>query len=159
MNQDAIRSTELTTETLFSLIDSKLHLLSEMHRMALEQMEMVVQYDMTALMSLLSRKQELMESLSDVQTRLAGFQDQDPERRCWSSPERRKECQANVAKCDQLLKELIVMEDRSLGNMNLHRDSVAAQLQQNIDAATIQNAYQSSELQDSLANSFLSMEG
>ena len=159
MNLDATRSAELTTESLFALMESKLHLLSEMHAMSLQQTDMVTQHDMTSLMSLLSRKQELMGSLADVQAGLARFQDEDPESRSWSSPERRKECQANVARCDQMLKELIVMEDRSLGNMNLHRDSVAAQLQQNIDASTIQSAYQSSDLQESLLNNSLSIEG
>ena len=116
MNLDATRSAELTTESLFALMESKLHLLSEMHAMSLQQTDMVTQHDMTSLMSLLSRKQELMGSLADVQAGLARFQDEDPESRSWSSPERRKECQANVARCDQMLKELIVMEDRSLGN-------------------------------------------
>ena len=114
---------------------------------------------MTALMTLLSRKQDLMGALGNVQSQLAQFQGQDPEQRKWSSPERRKTCQEMVARCDQLLQELIVMEDRSLGNMNLQRDTVAAQLQQNIDASTIQNAYQSSDLDEVSFESTLSIEG
>ena len=159
MNPDAIRSTELTTESLFELIDSKLHLLSEMHSMSIAQTDLVALHDMSSLMSLLSRKQGLMESLSNVQTKIALFQDQHPEQRTWSSPQRRKDCQNKVARCDQLLQELIVMEDRSLGCMNLQRESVAAQLQQNIDASTIQNAYHSSDLEESSFDSTLSIEG
>jgi len=159
MNPDAIRSTELTTESLFALIDSKLHLLVEMHSMSLAQTDLVSQHDMSSLMSLLSRKQELMTALSEAQTKIALFRDQDPEKRSWSSPDRRKECQVKVARCDQLLQELIVMEDRSLGSMNLQRESVVAQLQQNIDASTIQNAYHSSDLEESSLDSSLSIEG
>jgi len=159
MNPDAIRSTELTTESLFALIDSKLHLLVEMHSMSLAQTDLVSQHDMSSLMSLLSRKQELMTALSEAQTKIALFRDQDPEKRSWSSPDRRKECQVKVARCDQLLQELIVMEDRSLGSMNLQRESVVAQLQQNIDASTIQNAYHSSDLEESSLDSALSIEG
>lgn len=159
MNLNAIRSTELTTDTLFALIDSKLHLLREMHSMSIAQTDFVAQHDMTSLMSLLSRKQELMGALSEIQSELARFQDQDPEQRSWSSPDRRRDCQDKVARCDQLLQELIVMEDRSLGSMNLQRESVVAQLQQNIDASTIQNAYHANDFKESAFDSSLSIEG
>jgi hypothetical protein len=159
MSLDSIRSSELSTESLFVLIESKLHLLKEMQAMSLVQTDLVAQHDMTALMSLLSRKQELMGALGGVQSRLAGFQQQDPEQRLWATPDRRKACQDMVTRCDQLLQELIVMEDRSLGSMNLQRESVAAQLQQNVDACAIQNAYNSHDLEESSFDSSVSYEG
>lgn len=159
MSLDSIRSSELSTESLFALIESKLHLLTEMQAMSLVQTDLVAQHDMTALMTLLSRKQELMGALGGVQSRLANFQQQDPEQRSWSTPARRKACQNMVTRCDQLLQELIVMEDRSLGSMNLQRESVAAQLQQNVDACAIQNAYNSHDLEESSFDSSVSFEG
>ncbi len=159
MNQDAIRSAELSTGLLFELIESKMHLLVEMQAMSMTQSDFVAHHDMTSLMTLLSRKQELMGALGKVQSELARFQVQDPEQRSWSPPTRRKECQEMVARCDRLLQELIVMEDRSLGSMNLQRESVAAQLQQNIDACAIQNAYNSSDLEESSIDCSLSIEG
>ena len=127
--------------------------------MSLAQADLVTQHDMTSLMTLLSRKQELMSALGRVQSALARFQDEDPELRVWSTPGRQKDCKDMVARCDQLLQELIVMEDRSLNSMNLQRESVAAQLQQNIDACTIQNAYHSSDVYESSFDSSLSIEG
>jgi len=161
MNLDAIRSSELSTDSLFALIETKLHLLTEMQSMTLTQTDLVAQHDMSSLMAILSRKQELMGALSQVQSDLARFAHQDPETRIWSAPARRKTCQDMVVRCDQLLKELIVMEDRSLGNMNLQRDSVVAQLQQNFDASTIQHAYHSSDTneEDLSLDSSLSIEG
>ena len=159
MNQTSLRSTEPSTDLLFSLIESKLHLLTEMQAMSLAQTDLVSQNDMTSLMTLLSRKQDLMGALGKVQSELAGFQDQEPEQRSWSSPARRKSCQEMVTRCDQLLQELIVMEDRSLGSMNLQRESVVAQLQQNVDACTIQSAYHSSDIEESSFDSSLSIEG
>jgi len=159
MNRESICSSELSTDSLFELIESKLHLLVEMQAMSLAQADLVSQHDMTSLMTLLSRKQELMSALGGVQSELARFQDQDPELRIWSTPGRRKDCKDMVARCDQLLQELIVMEDRSLNSMNLQRESVAAQLQQNIDACTIQNAYHSSDVDESSFDSSLSIEG
>ena len=159
MNRESICSSELSTDSLFELIESKLHVLVEMQAMSLAQADLVTQHDMTSLMTLLSRKQELMSALGSVQSELARFQDQDPELRVWSTPGRRKDCKDMVARCDQLLKELIVMEDRSLNSMNLQRESVGAQLQQNIDACTIQNAYHSSDVDESSFDSSLSIEG
>ena len=159
MNRESVRSSELSTDSLFELIESKLHLLGEMQAMSLAQADLVTQHDMTSLMTLLSRKQELMSALGCVQAELACFRDQDPELRVWSTPGRRKDCKDMVARCDQLLQELIVMEDRSLNSMNLQRESVAAQLQQNIDACTIQNAYHSSDVDESSFDSSLSIEG
>ncbi len=159
MNLNTIRSTDLSTDSLFALIESKLHLLTEMQAMTLTQTDFVAQHDMSSLMTLLSRKQDLMGALGNVQSELERFQGQDPEQRSWASESRRKSCQKMVARCDQLLQELIVMEDRSLGSMNLQRESVTAQLQQNIDACAIQNAYQSSDLEESSFDSSLSIEG
>ena len=159
MNLNTIRSTELSTDSLFALIESKLHLLIEMQAMTLTQTDLVAQHDMTSLMTLLSRKQDLMGALGNVQSELARFQDQDPEKRSWSSESRRKACQEMVVRCDQLLQELIVMEDRSLGRMNLQRESAADQLQQNIDACAIQNAYHASDIEESSFPSSLSIEG
>lgn len=159
MNRNTIRSTDLSTDSLFALIESKLHLLTEMQAMTLTQTDFVAQHDMSSLMTLLSRKQDLMGALGNVQSELVRFQGQDPEQRSWANESRRKSCQKMVARCDQLLQELIVMEDRSLGSMNLQRESVTAQLQQNIDACAIQNAYQSSDLEESSFDSSLSIEG
>jgi len=150
---------DLSTNALFELIESKLHLLSEMQAISLTQMDLVAQHDMNTLMSLLSRKQELLGTLATVQERLSPFQSQDPEQRTWSDPARRKACQAMVARCDQLLQELIVMENRSLGSLSLQRDSVAAQLQQNVDASAIQNAYHASDIEESSFDSSLLIEG
>jgi hypothetical protein len=130
-----------------------------MKHMSTSQSELVAQHDMSGLMTLLSRKQDLMESLRLIQEDLSPFQSQDPEARTWSSPDRRKMCQEMIAKCDELLQQLIVMENRSLDNMTVQREIVAAQLQQNIDASTVQHAYQTTESDEASLESFLSLEG
>jgi len=146
------------TDTLFDLIEMKLHLLTEMQRMSISQSDIVSQHDVSGLMALLSRKQELMNSLHQVQADLLPFQNQDPESRIWSTPEKRRTCQEQIVDCDRILAELIVMENRSLDHMNLQRDATFAQLQQNIDASTVQHAYQAT-LADEYSESTLSFEG
>jgi hypothetical protein len=147
------------TEALYRLIESKLHLLREMKLMSIEQGDLVAQHEMSGLMTLLSRKQELMESLNTVQQGLVPFQAQDPESRSWSSPSRRKECQSMIAECDELLKHLIVMEGRSLDGITIQRELTAAQLQQNVAASTVQHAYQTSEDDFDSTEGYLSIEG
>ncbi|MEQ1825916.1 MAG: hypothetical protein ABL921_08205 [Pirellula sp.] len=135
----------LSTETLFELIESKLHLLNEMHCMSISQNDLVAQHDTPELMVLLSKKQDLMESLRVVQSRLAAFESQDPEKRVWANPSRRVACREMIKRSDALLQQLIVMENRSLDNMVIQREMVAAQLQQNFDASIVQHAYHAGE--------------
>jgi hypothetical protein len=148
-----------STDQLFRLIESKLHLLNEMRSMSMSQAECVAQHDMPALMSLLSKKQGLMESLQSVQVDLAPFNLQDPEKRVWTSTDKRQKCREMLANCDSILQQLIVMENRSLDNMVVQRELVSAQLQQNVDATVVQHAYHSGESIESRLDSSLSVEG
>lgn len=146
------------TERLFELIETKLHLLEEMQALTIEQADQVVQHDMTALMVVLSRKQSLMESLQSVQMELLSYRDEDPDSRVWSSPDKRSRCKAMVQRSEQLLSELIVQENRCLDNMNVKRDSVLTQLQQNVAASQLQAAYSSVDLAAESEDGF-SLEG
>ena len=150
---------DLSTERLYQFIETKLHLLTEMRDMAIAQSDFVAQHDMTGLMTLLSRKQMLMESLQQVQTQLQPFQSQDPEARVWADALKRKRCQVMIAQCDTIVQNLIVMENHSLDNMTVQKELVVAQLQQNIDASTLQHAYHASDLDESLSDGGLSIEG
>jgi hypothetical protein len=132
-----------TTERLYELIERKLHLLREMQAMTIEQTDLVTEHDMSGLMSVLSRKQSLMESLQTVQEELTIFKDDDPEARVWSSPQRRTTCQSMVQESERLVQQLIVQENRSLDSMNLKRDSIQSQLNQNAAASQVQKAYES----------------
>lgn len=150
---------DLDSERLFELIEMKLHLLTEMHSRTLEQTDFVATHDMNSLMSLLSRKQMLMDSLTEVQHQLSDFAHEDPELRNWSSIDRRKECQQMVARCEKLVSELLVMEGRSIDNMTLQRERVASQLLQNADASRIVQAYEGCEQNDDSSEQSISFSG
>jgi hypothetical protein len=149
----------LPTERLYQLFETKLHLLQEMQQMAITQADLVAEHDMTALMSLLSRKQLLMESLQSLQPQFAVFQNDDPDARVWSSPARRAECQQMAKLCDGLIQQLIIQENRSLDGMNLKRDMVLSQLEQNAAASQVQQAYASMENSELEYNSEFVIEG
>jgi len=159
MFQDLPHANDLSTNHLYSLIESKLHLLTEMQGLSIAQSDFVAKQDMSALMTLLSRKQDLMGSLLQIQSQLVPFQPQDPEQRIWADPARRKTCQNRLARCDQLLQQMIIMENRSLDTMTLQREIGAARLQQKTNASTLQHAYEAGELDESIVENALCIEG
>lgn len=159
MYHDLPPANDLSTHHLYSLIESKLHLLTEIQELSIAQSDLVAKQDMSALMTLLSRKQDLMCMLEQIQSQLVPFQPQDPEQRVWADPARRKTCQNRILRCDQLLQQMIVMENRSLDNMTLQREILAAQLHQKTNASTLLQAYQAGELDKSIIDNAFCVEG
>ena len=133
-----------TTEKLYEVMESKLRLLTELHSLAIQQSDLVSGQELSELMSLLGRKQRLMDTLMEIQVDLVPYASEDPEERIWRSEERRRECQAVKTRCDRLVGELLVMENRAIDNMALQREVVASQLQQVTDASRLSRAYESS---------------
>ena len=76
-----------------------------------------------------------------LQQRFVTFQDEDPELRIWSSPDRRKACQETKRTCDQWIQEILVMEQRAADEMTAQRDAVAGQLLQVSDSMRLSRAY------------------
>lgn len=132
---------ESRTEQLFSLMEAKLGLLSELRNLAIQQSDAVEKQDVAELLQLLGRKQGLMERLQAIQDQLRPFADEDPEQRRWSSPERRAACQATQRRCDQSIEEILVMEHRAIETMTSQRDAISGQLVQATDAMRLSRAY------------------
>ena len=133
-----------STEKLYELMESKLRLLTELHSLAVEQSDLVSGQELSELMALLGRKQRLMDSLTEIQVDLVPYASEDPETRIWRSEECRRECQSVKMRCDRLVSELLVMENRAIDNMALQREVVASQLQQVTDATRLSRAYEAS---------------
>jgi len=133
-----------STEKLYELMESKLRLLTELHSLAVEQSDLVSGQELSELMSLLGRKQRLMDTLTEIQVDLVPYASEDPETRIWRSEARRSECQSVKMRCDRLVSELLVMENRAIDNMTLQREVVASQLQQVTDASRLSRAYEAS---------------
>lgn len=147
------------TERLFSLFETKLHLLRELQALTLEQTALVSLHEMSALMTLLSRKQSIIEALQRIQSDLALYRNDDPERRVWNSPARRSECQTLVRQCEQLVAGLIVQENESIAEMSEQRENLNSQIQQNALATQVQQAYSSNVLSEMGSDGGFVMEG
>ena len=56
------------------------------------------------------------------------FRNQDPDRRRWRTPEGRETCAEELARCEQLLAEIVGLEKQSEQDMICRRDEAAARL-------------------------------
>jgi len=129
------------TEQLFALMEAKHSVLADLRTLAVTQSEAIHKQDISELLNLLARKQVLMDRLMTLQQRFVTFQDEDPELRIWSSPDRRKACQETKRTCDQWIQEILVMEQRAADEMTAQRDAVAGQLLQVSDSMRLSRAY------------------
>ncbi len=93
------------------------------------------------------------------------IQSQDPDARQWASEELRTSCRQMVDEGQQILKELVAIESRSIDTLSRQRDSVASELQLHHSASTVRSAYDSydlfeaSERSQGMDISTLSLEG
>lgn len=129
------------TEQLFALMEAKRALLADLRTLAVMQGEAIDKQDISELLTLLARKQVLMDRLMTLQQHLVSYQGEDPELRIWSSPDRRKACQEAKRTCDQWIQEILVMEQRAAEEMTAQRDAVAGQLLQASDSMRLSRAY------------------
>jgi hypothetical protein len=74
------------TEALYALMEAKLALLTGLLDLATQQSEVVTRHETQELMTLLARKQVLMDRLFGLQSELKAFASDDPEERRWLSP-------------------------------------------------------------------------
>lgn len=155
----------LSTDLLFELCDKRLQILQELHMQTLAQLEQARGGEAEELLTMLSRKQWLLDELAAVHEQIRPFQDQDPESRTWSEPNKRKECQEIADQGQALLAELLEMERLSIEAMNQRRLTVSRELQLHTDSMTVRSAYGNQEIESSsIDDSFdsenhLSLEG
>ncbi len=134
---------ETTTDSqqLSALIDRQWNILSALRVLALQQLECLGADEGEMLLSMIARKQPLIEELLLIQTQLMPFRNQDPEQRAWRDEASRERCKAKQASCEQLHQEIVSLESMALGELEINRNAVAAQLQDCRDATLAASAY------------------
>ncbi len=134
---------ETTTDTqqLNALIERQCNILSALRVLALQQVECLGAEDGEMLLSMIARKQPLIEELLQIQTQLLPYRDQDPDQRTWQDDSTRECCKAMQARCEQLHQEIVRLESMALGELEMNRNAVAAQLQDCRDATLASSAY------------------
>ncbi len=151
---------ELTTDHLLELIERKLHLLSVIKQMSVQQTELIRCDEVESLLALLARKNEAMDGLQRVQKQLAPFQSQNADSRIWKSESDRRQCREMVQQCEQLLADLISLENMAVRTLSDERAVIGDQLRMMQSAHSIHKAYeQNSAAADDESTSCFSFEG
>lgn len=129
------------TQQLSDLIERQLSILSALRLLAVQQADCLGADDGELLLSMIARKQPLIEELLQIQIELQPYRNEDPDQRVWSDSAARERCKAMVASCDQLHQEIVRLESQSLDELENNRNAVAAQLQDCRDASLATSAY------------------
>ena len=137
---------QLETQRLSELIERQFELMHALLLLAQQQSECLGTDDVEVLLSILARKQPLLEELLALQLDLKPFREQDPEQRIWSSLSSREHCQEKLLKCSQMYQQIVQIESTALSTLELHRNAIAAQLQDGRDATLANTAYSTEAL-------------
>ncbi len=136
----------LTTDRLHQICARRLAVLRQLREQTIRQIELVDTGEGEQILTLLAQKQHLLDEIHDLQQQLLPFQSQDPDARQWASAELRNSCRQMVDEGQQILKELVAIESRSIDTLSRQRDSVASELQLHHSASTVRSAYDSHDL-------------
>jgi hypothetical protein len=131
-----------STADLIDLIQRKHRVLVQLRDVGRRQMELVAGRDTASLIKLLAEKQSLISTLQGVERELTPYTREDPETRIWPSPEARSQCSARASECNTMLREIVELEKQGMELMTVHRNEIAAQLEQVHAAAEVRSAYQ-----------------
>lgn len=134
------------TKKLQELGNLKLHLLRSARELSIQQVEVMQSDDVATLLTVLSRKSEILDTLKTLQKELDPYRNQQPEDRRWDSAEGQAACRTTFEEIDRLLEELSQMDNQALDQMTQQRDAMASQIAQFATAEAVQNAYASSFL-------------
>jgi len=129
------------TDRLADLIQRKLRCLERLSEMGGKQLEIVSKGSMAALLDVLAAKQRVLNELQQVERALDPFRRQDPPRRTWRSPEKRRQCAAMIDACEELLSRIVAQEKRSEHDLIVRRDEAADKLQKAHVAGRARQAY------------------
>ena len=131
-----------STEQLAGLIAKKHEVLVQLRAVGVRQTDLVAGGEISALLKLLSAKQQLIGRLQELERALKPYYAGDPEKRAWRSPEERAQCAAQANECNALLEEVVQLEKMGAEKMNERKNEVAQQLQQVHAAAHVRSSYQ-----------------
>ncbi len=133
--------TALDTDLLSDLIRRKHNCLLHLRDLGERQLELVREGGMSELLDVLAAKQQMLVELQRIERGLDPFRDQDPDARLWRSPDDRRRCAEQLARCEALLAEIVIQEKRSETDLIHRRDEAARRLQGVHTAAQARDAY------------------
>lgn len=134
------------TEQLLAYMSDRLEVLKLLKAIGRSQSEASLSSEMNTTMSLLARKQTLLDRLVTIGSEMEPYMSDDPEQRIWATPERRQECQKIADQGNALLHEALQQDQSLINEMTARRDAIAAQLQDGKDSILAHSAYTADSL-------------
>ncbi len=119
----------MSTDNLAQCIDAKLQVLMQLQVLARRQQAAIGENDFTSLLTILAGKQQLVNQLQELDSQLAPYQNESPAARRWSSSALRERCQAQAARCEAVLREILAAELQAEKTITTQRDATAKQLE------------------------------
>jgi hypothetical protein len=130
-----------STTDFAALIDSRLAVLVQLLALARRQAAVIGENDLATLLSVLAGKQQLVTELQAIDRQLAPYRQQPPQSRQWSSPDERTRCQQQAARCEAVLREILVIERQAEEQITQQRDDAAQRLATFNQSAQAARAY------------------
>lgn len=130
-----------TTDQLLHCMQSKLELIERLYELTCRQMECLETTEVERLLSVLGQKQYVFDQLQELRLELEPMLAVDPDQRSWSSEGRRQECRALVGQCGARMREILTMEEASLGRLNERKQLISDQLNSIASVGHMDNAY------------------
>ena len=148
----------MATERLAELVGRKHECLSQLHELGRQQLVLVEASDITALLSILSAKQQLIAALKQIEAGLDPFRCEAPETRVWRTPADRERCARQIEESEGLFRAILEHEKRGEQLLQRRRDDAASQLQGVHSARAARGAYTAHQTRAS-GRSDLTIEG
>jgi hypothetical protein len=133
------------TDRLFALIERRLQTAEQLGTLSTATTDAAQADAPEALMSVLGKKQHLIECLLAIQEELKAFQADDPERRIWESQAKRQQCKDMVDRSGAILAEVMRQDEAHLQQATTQREAIAAQLQLGMNEKAARQAYSSTQ--------------
>lgn len=122
-------------------LDDQAELLAALIELGLQQIDAIASGRMNELLSLLARKQSLLDALAACALGLRPLQQQLQSADAALSEERRRTCQEKHALASARFDELLQLESRCEQLLSESRDQIAARLQQTVHSLSVADAY------------------
>ncbi len=128
-------------QTLLELLDEQRGIYRQLAQLSNEQSDLVAEGDAESLLSLLSRRQALIDRLVQINARIEPFKQQWPT--LWSEldDESREQVRERIDELRDLLDQILDQDERDRTVLASHRNSVSRQLGQLNRGAAVNRAY------------------
>lgn len=129
------------TDRLHELISERFEVVQHLLSLTEAHAATVGNEDLAVTMSILGRKESLIDRLRMVHQELDANRDAAPPSRVWRDAGLRLETQRLADQSDEMLRKILEMDGQTLQTMQEHRDAIAAQLHHGNDTLSAQQAY------------------